>query len=309
MGMPMHAPSLAETTAFVAVVELKSFTKAAKQLALSPPRVSEMVRNLEERLGVRLVERTTRSVAPTAAGERLLERLRPVLDQYQSALESANEFRGRPAGLLRLAAPPPADFFLGSAIPRFLAQYPEISLDLSFNDALTDIVAERFDAGIRIGERIERDMIAVRVTDELPVVVAGSPAYFAQRGKPKSPKDLVAHDCIRIRFASGTYLPWRFRVKRRDLEVHVEGRLVVNSASLARRVAVEGLALIQTPLLFIASDLSEGKLTTVLEQWAPTPVTGFFLYYPSRRQMRPALKALVDFLRDEHHAASKRPSQ
>ena len=172
MGMPMHAPSLAETTAFVAVVELKSFTKAAKQLALSPPRVSEMVRNLEERLGVRLVERTTRSVAPTAAGERLLERLRPVLDEYQSALESANEFRGRPAGLLRLTAPPPAaDVFLGSAIPRFLAQYPEISLDLSFNDALTDIVAERFDAGIRIGERIERDMIAVRVTDELPQVL------------------------------------------------------------------------------------------------------------------------------------------
>jgi DNA-binding transcriptional LysR family regulator len=308
MGMPMHTPSLAETTAFVAVVELKSFTKAAKQLALSPPRVSEMVRNLEERLGVRLVERTTRSVAPTAAGERLLERLHPVLDEYQSALESANEFRGRPAGLLRLTAPPPADFFLGAAIPRFLAQYPEISLDLSFNEALTDIVAERFDAGIRIGERIERDMIAVRVTDELPVVVAGSPAYFAQRGKPKSPKDLVAHDCIRTRFASGTYLPWRFRVKRRDLEVHVEGQLVVNSVSVARRVAVEGLALIQMPLPFIASDLSEG-LTTVLEQWAPTPVTGFFLYYPSRRQMRPALKALVDFLRDEHHGASKRPSR
>jgi DNA-binding transcriptional LysR family regulator len=211
---------------------------------------------------------------------------------------------------LRLTAPPPAaDFFLDSAIPRFLAQYPEISLDLSFNDALTDIVAERFDAGIRIGERIKRDMIAVRVTGELPLVVAGSPAYFAQRGKPKSPKDLIAHDCIRTRFASGAYLPWRFRVKRRDLEVHVEGRLVVNSVSLGRRVAVEGLALIQTPLLFIASDLSEGKLTTVLDQWAPTPVTGFFLYYPSRRQMRPALKALVDFLRNEHQAASKRPSQ
>ena len=309
MGTPMHAPTLAETTAFVAVVELKSFTKAAKQLALSPPRVSEMVRKLEERLGVRLVERTTRSVAPTAAGERLLERLRPVLDEYQSALESTNEFRGRPAGLLRLTAPPPADVFLDSAIPRFLAQYPEISLDLSFNEALTDIVAQRFDAGIRIGERIERDMIAVRVTDELPLVVVGSPAYFAQRGRPKSPKDLVAHDCIRTRFASGTYLPWRFRVKRRDLEVRVEGRLVVNSVSLARRAAVEGLALMQTPLLLITSDLSEGKLTTVLEQWAPTPVTGFFLYYPSRRQMRPPLKALLDFLRDEHHRASKRPKQ
>src|SRR6476646_8649094 len=306
----MHGASLAETTAFVAVVELKSFTKAAKQLALSPPRVSEMVRNLEERLGVRLVERTTRSVAPTAAGERLLDRLRPLLDESQSALESTNEFRGKPAGMLRVTATPPAgDFFLASAIPRFLAQYPEISLDLSFNEALSDIVAERFDAGIRIGERIERDMIAVRVTDELPLVVAGSPAYFARRGKPKSPKDLVAHDCIRTRFASGTYLPWRFRVKRRDLEVHVEGRLVVNSASLARRAAVEGLGLVQGPPIFIATDLADGRLVTVLDQWAPTPATGFFLYYPSRHQMRPALEALVDFLRDERLGASREASQ
>ena len=305
-----HGASLAETTAFVAVVELKSFTKAAKQLALSPPRVSEMVRNLEERLGVRLVERTTRSVAPTAAGERLLERLRPVLDEYRSALESTNEFRGRPAGMLRVTAPPPAgDFFLDSAIPRFLAQYPEISLDLSFNEALTDIVAERFDAGIRLGEQIERDMIAVRVTDELPIVVAGSPAYFTQRGKPKSPRDLVAHDCIRIRFSSGTYLPWRFRVKRRDLEVHVKGRLVVNSVTVARRAAVEGLGLIQGPPIFIATDLAEGRLVTVLDQWAPTPATGFFLYYPSRRQMRPALKALVDFLHDGRPGAYQEASQ
>jgi LysR family transcriptional regulator, regulator of peptidoglycan recycling len=307
---PIHAPSLAETTAFVAVVELKSFAKAAKQLALSPPRVSEMVRKLEERLGVRLVERTTRSVAPTAAGERLLERLRPVLDEYQSALESINQFRGQPTGILRLTAPPPAaDLFLGSVVPRFLAQYPEISLELSFNEALIDIVAERFDAGIRIGERVERDMIAVRVTDQLPLVVAGSPAYFARRGKPKSPKDLVAHDCIRIRFASGSYLPWRFRVKRRDLEVHVKGRLVVNSVTVARRAAVGGVGLIQGPPIFIATDLADGRLVTVLDQWAPTPATGFFVYYPSRRQMRPALKALLDFLRDERPDASPEASQ
>src|ERR1700730_5242433 len=239
--MPMHGPSLAETTAFVAVVELKSFTKAAKQLALSPPRVSEMVRNLEDRLGVRLVERTTRSVAASGPGERLLARLRPALDEYQAALESTNEFRGKPAGTLRLTAPQPvADFFLASAIPRFLAQYPEISLDLSVSDTLIDIVAERFDAGIRLGERIERDMIGVRVTDELPLVVAGSPAYFEQRGKPKTPDDLVGHDCVRIRFSSGTYVPWRFRVKRRDLEVHVEGRLGVNSVAVGRQAAIEG---------------------------------------------------------------------
>jgi DNA-binding transcriptional LysR family regulator len=308
--MPMHGPSLAETTAFVAVVELKSFTKAAKQLALSPPRVSEMVRNLEDRLGVRLVERTTRSVAPTAAGERLLARLRPALDEYQAALESTNEFRGKPSGTLRLTAPQPvADFFLASAIPRFLAQYPEISLDLSVSDTLTDIVAERFDAGIRLGERIERDMIAVRVTDELSLVVAGSPAYFEQRGKPKTPDDLVGHDCVRIRFSSGTYVPWRFRVKRRDLEVHVEGRLGVNSVAVARQAAIEGLALVQTPPIVIAGDLAARRLVTVLDEWAPTPATGFFLYYPSRRQMRPALKALVDFLRKERRDASLGASQ
>src|SRR6185503_12660182 len=268
------------------------------------------VRNLEDRLGVRLVERTTRSVAPTAAGEQLLAQLRPALDEYQAALESTNEFRGKPAGTLRLTAPQPAaDSFLASAIPRFLAQYPEISLDLSVSDSLTDIVAERFDAGIRLGERIERDMIAVRITDELPFVVAGSPAYFAQRGKPKSPQDLIAHDCIRIRFSSGTYLPWRFRVKRRDLEVHVKGRLVVNSVTVACRAAVEGLGLIQGPPIFIVTDLAEGRLVTVLDQWAPTPATGFFLYYPSRRQMRPALKALVDFLRDERPSSSQEASQ
>ena len=305
----MHGPSLAETTAFVAVVELKSFTKAAKQLALSPPRVSEMVRNLEDRLGVRLVERTTRSVAPTAAGERLLARLRPALDEYQAALESTNEFRGKPAGTLRLTAPQPAaDFFLASAIPRFLAQFPEISLDLSVSDTLANIVAERFDAGIRLGERIERDMIAVRVTDELPLVVAGSPAYFGQRGKPKTPDDLVGHDCVRIRF-SWNLCALALRVKRRDLEVHVEGRLGVNSVAVARQAAIEGLALVQTPPIFIAEDLAARRLVTVLDEWAPTPATGFFLYYPSRRQMRPALKALVDFLRKERRGASQGASQ
>ena len=228
----------------------------------------------------------------------------------RAALESTNEFRGKPAGTLRLTAPQPAaDSFLASAIPRFLAQYPDISLDLSVSDILTDIVAERFDAGIRLGERIERDMIAVRVTDELPFVVAGSPAYFEQRGKPKTPDDLVGHDCVRIRFSSGTYVPWRFRVKRRDLEVHVEGRLGVNSVAVARQAAIEGLALVQTPPIFIAGDLAARRLVTVLDEWAPTPATGFFLYYPSRRQMRPALKALVDFLRKERRGASQGASQ
>ena len=181
----MLTPGFSETSALVAVLEQKSFTKAAEQLGLSPARVSELVRNLEERLGVRLVERTTRSVAATPAGERLLERLRPLLDDYQAALESLNDFRSRPAGTLRLTIPPPAaDFVLAPVIARFLSQYPEISLDVSIDRAFVDIVEARFDAGIRPGERIARDMIAVRISDEMPFVVAASPAYLKQHGTP-----------------------------------------------------------------------------------------------------------------------------
>jgi DNA-binding transcriptional LysR family regulator len=295
----MATPGFAETSAFVAVVEQKSFTKAAKQLGLSPPRVSEMVRQLEERLGVRLVERTTRSVAATTAGERLIERLRPALAEYQAAFEATNEFRSKPAGLLRLTvAPPAADFVLAEAIPRFLALYPEISLDISVDGALTDIVTGRFDAGIRPGERVARDMIAVRVSDEMPNVVVAAPAYLKRRGEPKTPQELAAHDCIRLRLPSGAFFPWHFRVNRRVLEVHVEGPLIVNGSTIPLRATLDGVGLVQLPLAYVAGELAAGRLVTVLDQFAPPPSEGFFLYYPSRRQTRPALKALVDFLRD-----------
>lgn len=305
----MPTPGFAETSAFVAVVEQKSFTKAAKQLGLSPPRVSELVRQLEERLGVRLVERTTRSVAATAAGERLIERLRPALEEYAAAFEAANEFRSKPAGLLRLTvAPPAADFVLAPVIPRFLKLYPEISLDISVDGALTDIVAGRFDAGIRPGERVARDMIAVRVSDELTSVVVAAPAYLKRRGEPKSPQELGAHDCIRVRLPSGAFFPWRLRINRRVVEVHVEGPLISNGTSaIPITAAIEGAGLIQLPLPYVAGELAAGRLVTVLDQWAPPPSEGFFLYYPSRRQTRAALKVLVDFLRDaRRHASDKR---
>jgi DNA-binding transcriptional LysR family regulator len=307
----MPAPGLAETSAFVAVVERKSFTKAAKQLGLSPPRVSELVRQLEERLGVRLVERTTRSVAATAAGERLIERLRPALDEYQAAFEAANEFRSKPAGLLRLTvAPPAADFVLAPVLPRFVALYPEITLDISVDGALTDIVAGRFDAGIRVGERVARDMIAVRVSDELPFVVAAAPAYLKSRGEPKTPQELAAHNCIRVRLPSGGFFPWRFRINRRTVEVHVEGPLIVDgSSAIPITAALEGAGLVQLPLPYVAGELAAGRLVSVLDQFAPPPSDGFFLYYPSRRQTRAALKALVDFLRDAHRGrADRRPA-
>ncbi|WP_163267918.1 LysR family transcriptional regulator [Chelativorans alearense] len=294
----MHAPGLAETSAFVAVLEQKSFTKAAKQLGLSLPRVSELVRNLEERLGVRLVERTTRSVSPTAAGERLLERLRPVLDDYQAALESTNEFRDKPAGLLRLTvAPPAADSILEPAIPSFLALYPEISLDISVDSGFVDIVAGRFDAGIRVGQQLERDMIAVRVSDKIPVVVAASPRYLAEHGEPRTPQELSKHNCLGLRLPSGATMPWRFSRKGRMVEAHLDGRLSANAPMLLR-AAVEGTGIIQALHDMVAPDLAAGRLVTVLDDWAPPPVDGWFLYYPSRRQMRPALKALVDFLRE-----------
>jgi DNA-binding transcriptional LysR family regulator len=303
----MATPGFAETSAFVAVVEQKSFTKAAKQLGLSPPRVSEMVRQLEERLGVRLVERTTRSVAATTAGERLIERLRPVLDEYRAAFEAADEFRGTPAGLLRLTvAPPAADFVLAPVIPRFLKLYPEISLDISVDGALTDIVAGRFDAGIRPGERVARDMIALRVSDEMPFVVAAAPAYLARRGEPKTPQELTAHDCIRLRLPSGGFFPWRFRLNRRIVEVRVEGPLIVNGSTIPLTAAIQGAGLVQLPLPYVAGELAAGRLVSVLDQWAPPPSEGFFLYYPSRRQTRAALKALVDFLRDARRGGSDR---
>jgi len=258
-----------------------------------------MVRCLEERLGVRLVERTTRSVAPTAAGERLLERLRPALDEYQAALESTNEYRNNPAGTLRLSAPPPAaDLVLEVVVPRFLALYPEIDVDISIDASPIDIVAERFDAGIRTGEHLAHDMIAVRICREMHFVVVAAAAYLARRGEPKTPQDLAGHDCIRVRLPSGAFVPWRLRMKRRTVEVHAERRLAVNDGRFAVRAAIEGVGLLQAPLDYVRAGLAAGRLVTVLDDWAPPPLDGMFLYYPSRRQIRPALKALVDFFRE-----------
>lgn len=310
MGIPnnertMLTPSFPETNALVAVLERKSFTKAAEQLGLSTARISDLVRNLEERLGVRLVERTTRSVAATSAGERLLARLRPVLEEYQAALESLNDFRDKPAGSLRLTVPPPAaDFVLAPVIARFLLQYPEISLDISIDRAFVDIVEARFDAGIRPGERVARDMIAVRISDELPFVTAASPAYIKLRGAPTTPQALTEHACVRFRLPSGALVQWHFGKKRRAFEVQVDGQMIVNEPGVAIAAAIDGAGVIQLPLPYIAADLAAGRLVPVLTDWAPPPLNGFFLYYSSRRQMRPPLKALVDFLRETYRRAS-----
>lgn len=304
-GCPMAARStFAEARAFLAVVELKSFAKAATHLALSRPRVSELVRNLEENLGVRLVERTTRSVAPTPAGDRLVERLRPALEQYEAALESTNEFRGKLAGTLRLSvAPPAADLVLADAIPRFLALYPDIKLDMSIDAGFIDIVSGRFDAGIRNGRYLARDMIAVRISGEMPLVVVAAPAYLASRGKPDTPQDLASHDCLRLRLPNGGAFPWRFRRRRRTLQVHVDGPLIANEGKILIRAAINGAGLVQLPRQYVELELAAGRLVSVLEDWAPPWIDGFFIYYSKRRQSSPALKALVEFFRDPRQRA------
>jgi len=218
-----------------------------------------------------------------------------------------NDFRTKPAGTLRLnVAPAAADFLLSPLIPRFLALYPEINLDIRVDSQQTDIVAERFDAGIRPGELIEEYKIAVRVSAELPIVVIAAPSYIAQRGTPKTPQDLLDHNCIRFRVPNGSLFPWRFSMDGHVFEAHVQGSLISNDGTLALKAAVDGVGLLYTVLPYAASDLAEGRVVALLTEWAAPPLSGLFLYYPSRRQIRPPLKALVDFLRNAHHEDSAR---
>lgn len=305
----MPGPSLDEISVFVTVLDQKSFAGAAKQLGISPPRVSELVRTLEERLGVRLVERTTRSVAATEAGERLRTQLRSLLDDYQAALDSMSDFRERPAGTLRLTvATPAAHFVIAPVIARFLAAYPEITLEVSANNRFIDIVSERYDAGIRPGSRLEKDMVAVRVSDDVNVIHVASPSYLAKKGTPQSPEDLMNHNCVRYRLPHGM-LPWRFRAKKDQSEWHFNGNLIVDDLILGVRAAVDGVGVLQVLPHYVAREIAEGRLVTVLKDWAPPPVEGLHIYYPSRRQIRPTLKVFVDFLRDAYrkHSVGQQP--
>ena len=294
----MRGPDLAEMTAFVAVAERRSFAQAAVQLGVSRSRLSETIRGLEERVGLRLLNRTTRSVAPTVAGERLLARLRPLLEDFGAALDSINEFRDKPAGLLRLTVPPPvASLMLAPLVARFLQQYPAIDLEISVDAALTDIVAGRFDAGIRPGERVERDMIVLRLGEGIRPVVAASPDYLARHPAPLRPQDLQSHDCIRFRFPSGVIVPWQFAKRGKQIEVAPTGRLTVNDPELAVRVAVDGKGVIYTAQGYAAAALEAGRLVPLLEDWLK-PAAAVFLYYPSRRQVPAPLQAFIEFLRE-----------
>jgi DNA-binding transcriptional LysR family regulator len=294
----MKRDELGDLSVFLAVAEERSFTRAAAKLATSQSALSQTVRRLEERLGVRLLVRNTRNVSPTEAGEQLIETLRPALSDIDAKLTALGQFRDRPAGTVRLTAGQHAsDTILWPALERVMIQYPEIKVELSLDSALTDIVTERFDAGVRLGEQVAKDMIAVRLGPDIRMAVVGSPSYLAGRTIPLTPHDLTQHSCINIRLPSaGGLYAWEFTKEGRDLNVRVDGQLIVNNVNATLRAAVAGIGLAIIMEDQIAALVAEGKLVRVLEDWC-SPFAGYHIYYPSRRQLSPAFRAILDALK------------
>jgi DNA-binding transcriptional LysR family regulator len=285
-----------------------NFRRAAARLRLSPSALSQSVRQLEERLGTRLLNRTTRSVALTEAGRDLLARLAPAFAEIAGAVEATSDVQERPAGTVRLNLPRlAADLVLAPAFGRFANLYPDVHLDVVVDDGLVDIVAGGFDAGVRPGERVHRDMVAVRVTGPLRTAVVGAPAYLARRPAPLTPDDLRDHLCINYRWTgSGAVYDWEFAQGERRFEVAVDGPVTLNNTDLMVAAALEGAGLAYLLEDRVAGHLASGRLRRVLDGWCRS-MPGFFLYYPSRRQMRPGLRALVDFLRVDGTGSSPAP--
>jgi DNA-binding transcriptional LysR family regulator len=294
----MARENLNDLVAFVAVAEARSFTKAAAQLGVSPSALSHSMRALEERLNLRLLARTTRSVAPTEAGERLLQAIGPHLEGIQLELAGLDLMRARPAGAIRITTTEhAANSVLYPAIARLAADYPDIRIEVSINNGMADIVADRFDAGVRLGEQVERDMVAVRIAPDMRMAVVGTPAYFARYGVPVTPQDLPKHNCIAMRLPTyGNLLPWEFEKGGQELTVRVEGQLIFNGGGLGLRAVLDGLGLGYTPDDLIAGHIAQGRLVRVLDDWC-APFPGYHLYYPTRRQLSPAFTLLVDALR------------
>jgi DNA-binding transcriptional LysR family regulator len=283
---------------FLLVAEKRSFTATAKALRVTPSAVSQGISALERRLGVRLLQRTTRSVGLTEAGERFVARLRPAIEEVRETFGVLDELRDRPAGTLRLAVSSIAcRRFVEPRLAAFLATYPEVKLEVLVEDGLTDIVRGGFDAGIRLGESLDRDMVAVRISDDERIAVVGSPGYFARHAKPKHPRDLHAHDCIQYRrVTGGDVYRWEFTENGKDFDVAVKGRLLANDGALMVRAAVDGVGLAHVLESMVENELAEKKLVRVLADFCP-PFPGYFLYYPSRAHLAPKLRALVDALR------------
>jgi DNA-binding transcriptional LysR family regulator len=283
---------------FLAVAREKSFTKAAAQLGVSQSALSHTVRGLEERLGLRLLTRTTRSVAPTEAGERLLRTVAPRFDEIDAALADLSELREKPAGTIRITAGDhAANTILWPALQSLLPDYPDIKVEITVDNALIDIVTERFDAGIRLGEQVAKDMVAVRVAPDMRIAVVGAPSYFEKRPRPRKPQDLADHDCINLRLPTlGGFYVWEFEKGGRELTVRVEGQLAFNNVGLCLKAALAGFGLAYMPEDRAERHIAEGRLIRVLADWCP-PFSGYHLYYPSRRQPTPVFALLLDALR------------
>ena len=280
------------------VAQKTSFTAAAAELRVTPSAVSQTVRALEDRLGVRLLARTTRNVGLTEAGAQFIARLQPAIGQIDVALESLGEMRGRPSGLLRLTMLRTGySDVVRPVLAAFLAAYPDIRIDLSLDEALSNVVTEGFDAGIRLGHTLEREMIAVRVSVDQRVVVVGSPAYLASRRRPSHPRDLHDHDCIALRkITRGTVDRWRFIQNGKDLEIAIAGHLVTNDGAVLVDAALDGLGLAYVFESMVRQLVADKRLVRVLDKYCPQ-VPGYFLYYPSRTNVAPKLKALIEFLK------------
>src|SRR6516162_4601155 len=295
----MERENAGDLLAFLAVARERSFTRAAAKLGISQPTLSQIVKDLEERLGVRLLNRTTRSVTPTQAGERLLLKIGPKFDEMDVELAALGELREKPAGTIRITSTEfAAEAILLPALARILPHYPDIKVEVLIDYGLTNIVAAQYDAGIRPGELVAKDMIAVRVGPDLRMAVVGSPSYFAERKRPKTPQDLTNHNCLNLRLPThgGSLYAWEFEKDGRELNVRVEGQLVLNSASLLLEGALKGLGLAYLTEGHVQPYISRGELVRMLSDWC-APYSGYHLYYPSRRQPSPAFSLLVDALR------------
>jgi DNA-binding transcriptional LysR family regulator len=294
----MARENINDLLTFLAVARERSFTKAAAKLGVSQSALSHAMRQLEERLGIRLLIRTTRSVSPTEAGQRLLQDLGPCFDEIEAALDALGELREKPAGTIRITA---ADYaietLLWPKLMKFLCNYPDIKVELTIDNGFTDLGAHSFDAGVRLGEAVSKDMIAVRIGPDMRFAVVGAKSYFAERSPPQTPQDLTDHRCINLRLPTyGGLYAWDFEKDGRELKVRVEGQVVFNGIFPVFNAAVDGFGLAYVPEDLAKPLLAKGRLQRVLDDWCPA-YTGYHLYYPSRRHSSPAFSLLADALR------------
>lgn len=290
--------------AFRAIAEHGSFTRAAAALDVTASALSQTLQQLERRLGTRLLQRSTRRVGLTEAGRDLLQRIAPALSELDAAMDALRQHGGRPSGRLRLTVPNAVQpSLVEPMLAEFMARWPDVQLDIHVDNALSDLIADGFDAGIRLGERLQRDMVAVPISGPMRSVVVAAPAYLERHGRPKHPRDLQAHNCVQFRLASsGALYRWEFAHKSgpqkgRWFEIAVDGSLTVNDIGLSMRAALDGIGLAYAMEPFVREALADGRLESVLDGWLP-PFDGFYLYYPSRFQVPPKLRVLIDFLRE-----------